>query len=67
MYQKTLSLDHGVFKNLFPYGYCKYRPTCSQYMYTAVDKYGVVKGGAKGFWRLLRCNPFSKGGIDEVK
>lgn len=64
-YQKTLSFDHGFFKFLYPHGYCRYRPTCSEYGYKAIEKYGVVKGGLKAFWRVLRCNPFSGGGIDE--
>ena len=43
---------------------CRYIPTCSQYAIMAVEKYGVVKGGFKALWRILRCNPFGKGGID---
>lgn len=46
---------------------CRFYPTCSQYARDAVLKYGVVKGGLMAVWRILRCNPFSKGGIDEVK
>lgn len=46
---------------------CKYSPTCSQYTVEAIEKYGVLKGGFLGAWRLLRCNPFSKGGFDPVK
>ncbi|MBE7012428.1 MAG: membrane protein insertion efficiency factor YidD [Ruminococcaceae bacterium] len=44
---------------------CKYTPTCSEYTLIAVRKYGPLKGGFKSLWRILRCNPFSKGGIDE--
>jgi putative membrane protein insertion efficiency factor len=67
-YQKTLSFDHGVLmKPFYPNGYCKYHPTCSEYGYRAIEKYGVIRGGIKAFWRILRCNPWSKGGIDEVK
>lgn len=47
--------------------YCKYRPTCSEYFIQAVEKRGVLRGGLTGIWRLLRCNPFSKGGYDPVK
>ncbi len=65
IYQKTLSFDHGIFKHLFPYGYCRFRPTCSEYAYEAISKYGVLRGGLKSLWRVLRCNPFSKGGIDK--
>ena len=67
LYQKTLSFDHGIFRHLFPNGYCKYHPTCSEYGYQAVAKYGVLKGGKMTIWRILRCNPWSKGGVDEVK
>jgi putative membrane protein insertion efficiency factor len=45
---------------------CRYQPTCSEYTYEAIERHGVVKGIALGSWRLLRCNPFSKGGIDPV-
>lgn len=64
LYQKTLSPDHGWFKNAHPGGYCKYQPTCSQYCKEAVIKYGPLKGSARGAWRVLRCNPWSKGGYD---
>lgn len=47
--------------------HCKYRPTCSEYMMQAIDKYGFIKGFSMGLWRFLRCNPFSKGGYDPVK
>ena len=43
---------------------CPYFPTCSEYGLQAVEKYGVIKGGLLAFWRILRCNPFSKGGYD---
>ncbi len=43
---------------------CRYYPTCSEYAILSVKKYGVFKGSLKAFWRILRCNPFSKGGID---
>lgn len=45
---------------------CKFYPTCSQYGYEAIAKYGLLKGGARAIWRVLRCNPFSKGGYDPV-
>ena len=45
---------------------CRYIPCCSQYAVTAVERYGALKGGAMALWRLLRCNPFSKGGYDPV-
>ena len=44
---------------------CPYCPTCSTGL-QAVEKYGAVKGGLLAAWRILRCNPFSKGGYDPV-
>ncbi|MFC1613073.1 membrane protein insertion efficiency factor YidD [Patescibacteria group bacterium] len=67
LYQKTLSFDHGIFKYMFPNGYCRFKPTCSEYGYEAIEKYGIIKGGVKAFWRVLRCNPFNKGGWDPLK
>lgn len=46
---------------------CKFRPTCSQYALDAINKYGALKGGIMAGYRILRCNPFSKGGYDPVK
>ena len=45
---------------------CPYIPTCSEYGLEAISKYGVLKGGCLTVWRILRCNPFSKGGYDPV-
>lgn len=45
---------------------CPYFPTCSQYGLEAIEKYGALKGGILTGWRILRCNPFSKGGYDPV-
>ncbi|EDP74233.1 membrane protein insertion efficiency factor YidD [Hydrogenivirga sp. 128-5-R1-1] len=44
---------------------CRYYPSCSNYSIQAIEKYGVLKGSLKSVWRILRCNPFSKGGIDK--
>lgn len=46
---------------------CRFDPYCSEYMYQAIDKHGILKGGLRGVWRIFRCNPFSKGGYDPVK
>lgn len=43
---------------------CRYTPTCSQYALDAFNYYGFWLGGLKTFWRILRCNPLSKGGYD---
>ena len=45
---------------------CRFSPTCSQYAYEAILKWGVVVGILLGSWRILRCNPLSKGGFDKV-
>lgn len=47
--------------------HCKYYPTCSEYTKQAVDKYGIIKGSLLGIIRILKCNPFSKGGVDLLK
>jgi len=64
IYQKTLSLDHGLLGKVFQGGACRFTPTCSQYTYQAIEKYGLIKGGIKGVARISRCHPFSKGGYD---
>ena len=45
---------------------CKYYPTCSNYGIEAIERFGAFKGGLMAVWRILRCNPFSKGGYDPV-
>ncbi len=45
---------------------CRFVPTCSEYGYEAVAKYGIIKGGRLALWRILRCNPFGRGGYDPV-
>ena len=45
---------------------CRFHPTCSQYAIDAVETHGVLAGGLMGLWRVLRCNPFNKGGYDPV-
>ena len=42
---------------------CRFVPTCSEYAYEAISKYGAIKGGVLALWRLLRCNPFNDGDI----
>jgi putative membrane protein insertion efficiency factor len=45
-------------------GQCKYHPSCSQYAIDALKKYGLFRGSVLAGWRLLRCNPWSRGGVD---
>lgn len=74
LYQKTTSPDRGIFSFFIflpvfeqsEHGVCKFRPTCSQYCYEAVEKYGVVRGLIKGIKRIIRCNPWSHGGWDPI-
>jgi putative membrane protein insertion efficiency factor len=47
-------------------GGCRYQPTCSEYAAVAIATHGPLKGTALALWRLLRCNPFGKGGLDQV-
>lgn len=46
---------------------CKFYPTCSEYTKQAINKYGAIKGSWLGIKRILKCNPFSKGGYDPLK
>jgi len=46
---------------------CRFYPTCSEYAIDAISKYGVLKGSIKSIYRILRCNPFNKGGYDPVR
>jgi len=67
IYQKTLSLDHGPLSVFYGEGFCRYKPTCSQYTYEAIEKYGTIKGSWLGVKRIFRCTPWAKGGRDPVK
>lgn len=58
-YRKYLSPLKGA-------GCCRFTPTCSEYALLAYEKYGFFKGTVLTVWRILRCNPFSKGGYDPV-
>lgn len=59
LYQITLA-------RLIPVSTCRFYPTCSHYTYQAIARHGLLKGGLLGLWRLLRCQPFSRGGFDPV-
>lgn len=58
LYQKS--------KNPLTNGSCRFTPTCSQYALQAIERHGAFFGGILAVWRLLRCNPFAKGGYDPV-
>jgi putative membrane protein insertion efficiency factor len=51
---------------LNPAGGCRYVPTCSEYASTAIATHGALRGSALAIWRVLRCNPFGRGGLDNV-
>jgi putative membrane protein insertion efficiency factor len=58
-YQKVVS-------PALPEGTCRFYPSCSHYGYQAIYKYGAIKGSLLAGWRVLRCNPFNRGGFDPV-
>lgn len=64
-YQMTLSPDHGWFSQVTMHG-CRFQPTCSEYSYTAIERYGIIRGTYMGSKRILRCTPFTAGGDDPV-
>lgn len=67
-YQKTSFFHSQILKNLFlTDSACRFEPTCSEYTYQAIEKYGSIKGVIIGLKRILRCHPFSKGGYDPLK
>ncbi len=67
LYQKYLSLDTGWLRTLFPTAaVCRYSPTCSQYLFEAISRYGIIKGLFLGVRRLLRCHPWNLGGVDPL-
>jgi hypothetical protein len=55
-----------TFSRTIPQGSCRFYPTCSHYGYQAIYRYGLLKGGWMATWRILRCQPFSRGGYDPV-
>ncbi len=66
LYQKTLSFDHGIIGKIFGERFCRFYPTCSEYSYQAIAKYGVLRGSWIGAKRIIRCHPWNDGGYDPV-
>jgi putative membrane protein insertion efficiency factor len=61
-----IRLYQATFSRTLPQDSCRFYPSCSHYGYQAIYKYGVIKGGLMATWRILRCNPFNRGGFDPV-
>lgn len=67
-YQRTSFFHKQIFRTFFLTDkVCKFTPTCSQYTYESIEKYGVLKGGFFALARIIRCHPWSRGGYDPVK
>ena len=68
VYKRVLSpLLHGFSGLLSPVpAGCRFLPTCSDYAYGALHRHGLLRGSGLALWRLLRCNPFARGGLDPV-
>ncbi len=64
LYQNSIS---KVIAKTNPSCGCRFYPTCSVYFYQSVEKYGVIRGFLIGIKRILRCNPFNRGGVDLLK
>jgi putative component of membrane protein insertase Oxa1/YidC/SpoIIIJ protein YidD len=65
-YQKTISPDHGLFKARYPYGYCPFHPSCSEYGRVAFKKHGLSRGMQLLFKRIVACRPGAVPTIDPV-
>lgn len=67
-YKKHLSYNNYWLNAFYlSEGNCRFTPTCSDYAYQAIDKYGFIKGFFLGIWRILKCHPFSRGGFDPLR
>jgi len=64
-YQKTAIFRHPILRTLFlSDSSCRFQPTCSEYTYQAIKKYGIIKGSLLGLRRIFKCHPWSQGGKD---
>lgn len=67
LYQKTLSFDHGIIGKVFGERFCRFYPSCSEYSYQAIERYGIFRGSWMGLKRIIRCHPWNDGGYDPLK
>lgn len=69
IYQKTISPNHGIFKEVFCFFHigCRFYPTCSEYSLKAFSRKGFLKGGILTIKRIFKCHPFNSGGYDPLK
>jgi putative membrane protein insertion efficiency factor len=65
IYQLTFSPGQGLFRK--PFGTCRFLPTCSEYTYQAIEKYGIFEGSWQGLKRIFRCHPWHSGGYDPLR
>lgn len=66
VYQFLFSFDHSFWAKYVGYRVCIFHPSCSEYTYEAIAKYGLIKGTKLGAARIIRCSPLSSGGYDPV-
>lgn len=68
IYQKSVFLRGPFFKFFYlSEANCRFQPTCSDYTYQAIEKYGIIRGCWLGFKRIIKCHPWNKGGRDPLK
>jgi len=65
-YQFLFSFDHAFWAKYSPIRVCIHQPSCSEFAVESIQRFGLIKGSIMGFFRILRCNGFSKGGYDPV-
>ena len=66
LYQKSLSPDHSWVAGFYPHGFCRYAPTCSEYVKQALLQHGILKGALLSVKRISKCNPYAGFGYDPV-
>ncbi len=66
IYQKLFSFDHAFWASPGAFRVCIYHPSCSEFTFLSIKKFGLIRGGLMGTFRVLRCNPLSTPGLDPV-